>query len=394
MNMKDIRKAIKKHLPRIIKFRRAMHAFPDLSNGERQTCARIAETLSRHGIEYGELLGGTALVASVGLRDAKTVALRADTDALPLNEETGLPFASKKPGVMHACGHDIHAAAALGAALVLKDIENELPGRVKIFFQPAEEAQGGAERMIAAGCLEEPYVSNVMGLHVDPSLPAGMAAFKFGKMYAASDEFTLIMRGRGCHGAHPDKGCDAILMAAHTVAALQHIASRNISPLEAAVVTIGKVNGGTNGNIIASSVEMTGIIRSLSSETRLFLRRRVKETADGIASAFGGAVELTVRPSYGALINDDYTVGTLADAARAAIGAENVVIKKEPALGTEDFSYFAAARPSCFYELGCGFSDKRTNYPLHSAKFEADERCVETGVALHIAGALALLDKN
>ena len=160
------------------------------------------------------------------------------------------------------------------------------------------------------------------------------------------------------------------------------------------MVTVGKIAGGTKGNIIADRVEMAGIMRSLSEETRLLLRRRVQETADGVARAFGGEAELILRPSYGALINDDAVTEIAVDSARAAIGAENVVIKKEPTLGTEDFSYFAAARPSCFYELGCGFSDRETNFPLHSARFEADERCIMTGVELQVRGALALLTKN
>ncbi len=391
----DIREKIAKILPEITAFRRALHEYPDLSGEEGPTCTRISEALARYGIGHKLTLDGTAVIAAIAPREgAKTVALRADTDALPLTEDTGLPFASQKRGVMHACGHDVHTAVALGAAVVLKEMEAELPGNVKIFFQPAEEGTGGAERMITAGCLEAPYVSRVLGLHVNPSVPAGKAAFKFGKMHAASDEFTLILHGRGCHGAHPEEGCDAVAMAGQLISALQNITSRNLSPLDSAVVTVGKIAGGTKGNIIADRVEMAGIMRSLSEETRLLLRRRVQETADGVARAFGGEAELILRPSYGALINDDAVTEIAVDSARAAIGAENVVIKKEPTLGTEDFSYFTAARPSCFYELGCGFSDRETNFPLHSARFEADERCIMTGVELQVRGALALLTKN
>lgn len=391
----DIREKIAKILPEITAFRRALHEYPDLSGEEGPTCARITEVLRRHGIAHRLLLDGTAVAAAVGSREGgRTVALRADIDALPLTEETGLPFASQRPGVMHACGHDVHAAVALGAALLLKEREPELPGTVMVFFQPAEEGTGGAERMIAAGCLDSPRVSHVLGLHVNPAIPAGKAAFKFGKMHAASDEFTLVLHGRGCHGAHPEEGCDAVAMAGQLITALQNITSRGLSPLEPAVVTVGKITGGTKGNIIADRVEMTGIMRSLSENTRQLLRRRVKETADGVAHAFGGRAELILRPSYGALINDDAVTERAASAARAALGAENVIIKKEPTLGTEDFSYFAAARPSCFYELGCGFSDRETNFPLHSARFEANERCITTGVELQLRGALALLNES
>ncbi|MCD8164513.1 MAG: amidohydrolase [Synergistaceae bacterium] len=210
----DIDKRIDGMLPMLTAFRRELHEYPDLSGEEQPNCARLAEILGRHGIEYKLMLDGTAAVASVGTSGSgKTVALRADTDALPLTDETGLPFASKKRGVMHACGHDIHTAAALGAAILLKEMEPELTGMVKIFFQPAEEGTGGAERMIAAGCLDVPHVSHVLGLHVNHAIAAGRAAFKFGKMHAASDEFTLILHGRGCHGAHTEEGCDAVAMA-------------------------------------------------------------------------------------------------------------------------------------------------------------------------------------
>ena len=383
---------IAKVLPEVTAFRRAVHEAPDLSENEGPTCARISAILSAHGITHETMLGGTAICAAVGSHAAgKTVALRADIDALPLTERTNLPFASRRPGAMHACGHDIHAAVALGAALALKSVESELPGCVKIFFQPAEETTGGAARMIEAGCLESPRVDNVLGLHVDPSLPTGSAAFKYGKMHAASDEFTIVLHGRGCHGAHPEEGCDAIAMAGQLVAALQNIASRNISPVNSAVVTVGKITGGTKGNIIADRVELEGIMRSLDEKTRLLLRRRVEETARGIAAAFGGAAELLLRPSYAALINDDATTDTAARAARETIGAASVTVKTEPTLGTEDFSYFAAARPSCFYELGCA-TPGRENAPLHSAEFEANESCIETGIKLQTAAALALLE--
>ncbi|MEG1823881.1 MAG: M20 family metallopeptidase [Cloacibacillus sp.] len=394
MNNSDLTKLIDKFLPEVISFRRRMHEEPDLSGREQPTCARIAEMLDARGIGYERLLDGTALCARIGRGAARAVAIRADIDALPVSEATGLSFASRRPGVMHACGHDIHAACALGAAFALKEMERDLEGGVTILFQPAEETTGGAERMIGAGVLECPRVTHVIGLHVDPSLEAGRASFMYGKMHAASDEFTIVFTGRGCHGAHPDEGCDAIAAAALFVTAVQNVVSRALSPLEPGVVTIGSIHGGTKGNIIADSVEVTGIMRSLDEKTRKLLRRRVEETAVHTAASLGARAGFILRPSYTALINDDETVSLLVSAARGAIGDEKVVIKKKPTMGTEDFAYFAAARPSCFYELGCGFSERDENPPLHSAGFEADEKCIKTGILLQTSGALALLKNN
>lgn len=389
----DLKSRLDELFPEMVSFRRTMHEYPDLSEEEGPVCARICERLGRAGIEHAFMLGGTAVCAVVrGRPGGATVGIRADLDALPVTEMSGLPFASKKPGVMHACGHDVHASAALGAALLLHSLRAGFDGAVKIFFQPAEETIGGARRMIEAGCLEDPRVDAVIGLHAEPSLPAGRAAFKPGRLYAASDEFTVVMRGEGCHGAHPENGKDAVVMAGQFITGLQSVVSRSLSPSVPGVVTVGKIEGGTKGNIIADRVELTGIMRSFGGAARELLRRRVEEVAAAAAAMYGGRAEFILRPSYPSLINDARITEIAAAAAREAIGSDCVREADEPTLGTEDFSYFAEARPSCFYWLGCGFKDKE-NYPLHSARFEADESCIKTGIELHAACALALLEK-
>lgn len=383
---------IEKILPEIIEYRRRMHEYPCLSEEEGPACDMTAEVLAGHGIKCERLLDGTALCAVVGSGSAPAVAIRADIDALPLSETTGLPFASRAGGVMHACGHDIHAACALGAAIVLKKLEGSFRGSVKVMFQPAEETIGGARRMIEAGVLDSPRVSGVIGLHVLPSLPAGKVSFKYGKMHASSDEFSVIFHGRGCHGASPSEGCDAVLMASQFVVAVQQAVSRNVAPVESAVVTVGSIYGGSKGNIIAESVQVCGIIRTLDEETRMLLRRRVEEIAGGTALCCGGTAEFILRPSYRALINDNPATACVEAAARELLGAKNVVIKNIPSMGAEDFAYFAAARPSCFYELGCGFPGREKMCSLHSPGFEADENCIAAGILLQAGGALALLE--
>ena len=391
-----LEREIKNILPEIIEYRRWMHAHPCLSEEEGPACEKTALLLASHGIESRRLLEGTALCAEIGGACAgrPAVALRADIDALPICEATGLPFASQNEGVMHACGHDIHAACAAGAAIVLKKLEEHLPGVVKILFQPAEETVGGAQRMIEAGVLDAPNVSHVLGLHVLPSLSAGKASFRYGKMHASSDEFTLIFHGKSCHGASPSDGADAILAAAQFVTSVQQVVSRNIAPVNSAVVTIGAIHGGTKGNIIADRTELQGIMRSLDEETRALLRRRVEEAARGAALCCGAGAEFILRPSYRALINDDAVTRRMESAARSLIGGENTVIKNYPSMGAEDFAYFAAARPSCFYELGCAYPGCEGKHSLHSPDFEADESCIETGILLQAGGALALLENN
>ncbi len=385
-----MREEIQKILPELIAFRHEVHENPSPSGSEQETVCRITKILDKYDIKYGVLLDGTAVCARVGTGKEPCIGVRADIDALPILEDSGVDFASKNKGYMHACGHDLHATIVLGIAILLKKQEAELDGTVKFFFQPAEETTGGADRMVKAGVLENPYVKQVVGLHVEPEYTAGEAGFKYGQMMAASDEFTLRVRGKGCHGAHPDAGVDSIVLASQIVTALQSISSRNLAPYEAGVVTVGKFTAGSAGNIIPAEAELVGILRSLSEETRMKLRERVKFVAKGVAQAYGGEADLELRPSYASLTNDDEVVKTVHETAKEVLGAGNIIQEKTPSLGTEDFSYFSQARPSCFWHLGCGFKGQY-NAPIHNAKFKADESCIPLGIEIQTKAILKLL---
>ncbi|WP_130862356.1 M20 metallopeptidase family protein [Bacilliculturomica massiliensis] len=375
--------------------RRDLHRNPELSGEEYRTGAQICRRLEEWGIPCEKGVADTGVVGVVtGTRGParKTVGIRADMDALPIEEENKTaPYCSVNPGVMHACGHDAHTAILLGTARILKAMENEWAGRVKFFFQPAEETTGGAARMIEAGCLEDPHVDFVLGLHVDPGCSAGQVGIRYGKMYAASDMLTVRVYGRSAHGAHPDEGVDAIVVSANILNTLQTLVSRNICPTGAAVCTFGTIHGGSVRNQIADRVEMQGILRTLDHETRRFARDKIRAVCEQVADAMGARAELIVEESYGPLINNDQVTDVVLRNARTVLGVENVILEQAPDMGTEDFSYFAAARPSCFFHLGCAAPGDKKTVDLHNSRFDIDERCLAAGVKLQVRNALTLL---
>lgn len=333
MNIKDEVKNIENE---IIDIRRDLHMHPELSNGEFRTMEKICQYLEAWGIEYVSRVAGTGVVATIrGLKPGKTVGLRADIDALPIEEKNEVAYKSVTKGIMHACGHDIHTAILLGAGKVLKSMESELVGNVKLFFQPAEETTGGAQRMIREGCLENPKVDHVLGLHVDPFLAVGKVKIKEGKLYAASDMFTIKIKGKSSHGASPEQGIDAMVIAANIILSLQSVVSRSISPLQSAVVTIGTISGGTKENIIPEDVEMKGIIRTLDPESRKFTKEKIKNMVENIAIGMGGEAELIIQESYAPLINDKSVTKRLREMMIELIGRENVVEKEFPNMGNK-----------------------------------------------------------
>lgn len=377
---------------KLISTRRTIHQHPNLSCHEEPTAAFIAKRLEELEIPCEVLLDGCSVVGTLqGKGDGPVVGLRADIDALPIQEETGLEFASQNPGVMHACGHDAHTTILLGAAEVLSGMRNELNGTVKFFFQPAEESIGGAQRMIEAGCLENPHVDYVLGLHINPVFEVGQVGLRRGKMYAASDMFDIVIRGKGAHGAHPDEGLDTIVVAANIVSALQSVISRRVSPFESAIVTIGKIQGGTVRNQIADRTELNGIIRTLDLKQRAFVTGRVREIAESVGKGLDASVEVNMIPSYGPTINDDAVFDVVADVAQRVVGEENVFYEDRPELGTEDFAYFTLERPSCFFHLGCRTPGTEKQVDLHNSRFTIDEDCLMVGVALQVENTLALL---
>lgn len=374
---------------RAVALRRQLHRQAERSEQEYGTMSRIAEHLSTLGIPCCTGVAETGVVGLIeGALPGPVIALRADIDALPIQEENpGIDYASETAGVMHACGHDAHTAILLGTAEVLLRLRAQLRGCVKLLFQPAEESIGGAERMIAEGVLENPHVDAVFGLHVANDLHPGQIGLRFGQMYAASDMLTVKIHGRSCHGAHPSEGVDAILIAAQILTACQSVVSRNVAPTDAAVCSFGTIRGGQVRNQIADYVEMTGILRTLCPETRLLLRERVKTICVQTAAMLGGSAEFLVDPSYGTLINNDAMVEQVRANATALLGADSTVQRRVPSLGVEDFAFFAAERPACFFHLGAGTGDPRHDV-AHSSSYDIDERCIPIGICLQALNVL------
>ena len=390
--MRDILNEARAVSQRAVALRRAIHRRPEMGNEETQTAALIAQTLEALGWAVSRPFGTAVVADLVGRRPGRTVALRADMDALRIREETGLPFESEVPGVMHACGHDFHCAGLLGAAMALTPHRDELRGGVRLLFQPDEEGLGGARRMIGAGCLEG--VDAVFGAHVDPDLPAGKVGFKFGKMYAASDMFTVVVHGEGCHGASPEQGVDAIAVAAQLTVALQQIVSRRVAPADSAVITVGSFHAGAQPNAVADRAELKGIIRTLGPETRARVKGLFRQTVEGVSAAMGARAEIHIRESYPGVVNDDAMVRLAREAACEALGEGSVALIDAPTMATEDFGYLAQAVPGAFYKIGVGNPEIGATYPIHSPKFVADEGAMPALIAMHAAVALKFLDSG
>ncbi len=392
----DIEKRINEIFSELVEIRRDFHANPELSEKEFRTSDKICEILKNLNIEYTKNVAETGIVGIIrGKKGGKTVAARADIDALPIVEKNDVPYKSKNCGVMHACGHDIHTTVLIGVAKILKELELELEGNVKLLFQPAEETVGGAKRMVQEGCLKNPDVDYVVGLHVQSYIDAGKIELKYGKLNAQTDELIITIIGKSGHGAYPDTSIDAIVIAANVITALQTLVSRNISPLNSVVLSLGQINGGTKNNIICDSVEIKGILRTLDSETRDYAIKRIQEITTNICDAYGGNCLIEIKDGYRYLINSDEVVDIIYNTAKEIIGEENIQFKEMPSMGGEDFSYFMDDNvKGAFYHLGCGNKEKGITSPLHSDSFDVDENCIKTGVLVQVKSILALLDAN
>ena len=378
--------------PQLVAIRRDLHQHPELGLEEYRTSQIVLDYLNEWDIKISQLIGETAIVGLIeGEYGDKTIGLRADMDALPIEEKTGASYASLTPGKMHACGHDVHTTILLGAAYILKQLKHEFRGNVKLFFQPAEETVGGAKPMIQAGCLEHPHVNHVLRLHVRPTLNVGEVGFHYGKCHAASDTIFLTIRGKQAHGAYPQDGVDAILIASHVVTALQSLISRNLSPFESAVLSLGVIEGGTAGNIVCDQVKIRGTLRTLDQTTRTFMKKRLTEVAIHTAEAFGGIADVYLEEGYAPLINAHAVTDAVAHVAKQVVGDENVIIMEHPSLGVEDFAYFAEAVPSCFYNLGTANPQKGIQGMLHENTFDIDEEAIKIGVCLQVLATLHLL---
>lgn len=389
----DINDRINQIYDELVNIRRDFHMHPELGMKEYRTSSKIAEYLDKWGIEYESGIANTGIVAIIRGRqtpDFKTVALRADIDALPIQEENDVEYKSIYNGKMHACGHDVHTTILLGTAKILKEMEDEIEGNIKFFFQPAEETVGGALPMIEAGCMDTPKVDYCLGLHVQPYLETGYIELKYGNLNASSDDVIITIKGKTGHGAYPEKTVDSIMIAGHVIVALQTLVSRNISPLNSIVLSLGIINGGIRGNIVADKVTISGTLRSLDMETRNYAKRRIKEIVEYQASSFGGKGYVQYREGYEPLINNNEVVDIVKATSEKYIDSNKIVFKKAPSLGVEDFSYFSNRAKGAFYHIGCGKKNS-VNESLHHCKFDVDESCIKVGVLLQVENTLALL---
>ena len=368
----------------IISKRRALHRVPEKGFAEFKTQKIIMDALDEIGVPYQtERTWVIGLIE--GALPGETVALRADIDALPLDEPEGLDFRSEHPGMMHACGHDAHTAILLGAAKVLGAMRSSLHGKVKLLFQPAEETDGGAAPMVEAGAMENPHVDRVYGLHVMPRLTVGVVETRPGTLNASTDTVLLTVRGKAAHGAYPETGCDAIVCAAQIVTALQTLVSRNLSPLSSAVLTFGVISGGTAQNIICDEVTLRGTLRTANRDIRTMMKQRIRETAEGIALAMGCRAEVNVLSGYAALVNDEGEAARILRVGARLLGEENVIVKPEPSMGGEDFSFFSDCASGAFFHIGCSRAENLPAPPLHSKDFHLEEDCLTIGAMMHVA---------
>jgi amidohydrolase len=372
----------------IVSYRRHLHANPELSFKEFQTAAFIKEKLTEWGISFS-VMANTGVVGLIkgDLPSDQVIALRGDIDALPIIEANDKPYVSTNPGVMHACGHDVHTSSLLGAAYILNNLKAEFGGTVKLIFQPGEETlPGGASLMIAEGVLESPKPQSIIGQHVLPMLSAGKVGFRSGIYMASADEIYVTVRGKGGHAAQPQQNIDPVLITAHILVALQQIVSRNADPRLPSVLSFGKViaNGATN--VIPNEVKLEGTFRTLNEEWRAEAKRLMKKMAEGIAESMGGSCEFNIMHGYPFLVNEEKLTASARGFAEDYLGEENVV-DLDIWMAAEDFAYYSQVTDACFYRLGTGNVEKGTSYSVHHPNFDIDEDAlkISTGLMAYIA---------
>jgi amidohydrolase len=378
----------------LVETRRDFHRYPELGLKEFRTTARIKEILTGLGARFQDLPGLETGVVAVfeGQPGSKTLALRADIDALPMDELNDVPYKSTIPGVMHSCGHDCHATVMLGVAkqVVESGLLTKIKGRLKFVFQPAEEIVAGARRMIDAGVLENPKVDRILALHMNTDLPAGKVGLYRGVSHAHTDSFQLIIQGKGIHGAYPHNGIDPIVAGAHFVTALQSIVGRNVDPLDAAVISVGQFTAGTAPNIIPDQALLRGTVRTFTLEVRALVRERLQDMAESLQKSFRVAVDYRFIPGVPSTINDETVAADLYAAAVSVLGAENVGYLT-PKMGGEDFGLFTQVVPGAFMRLGCANEARGITAKGHSPHFDVDETSLPIGVEIMVEAIRAYL---
>ena len=380
-----------------VAMRRHLHMHPELSFQEVETSKWVAAQLDAMGVEYRQGVAGTGLVALLKGRNPKlkTVALRADMDALPITEANKVDYKSRNEGVMHACGHDVHTASLLGAVRILQNVREGFEGTVKCLFQPGEERlPGGASMMIAEGALENPKPSSIFGQHVHPPLRAGTIGLKSGIYMASADEIYVTVKGRGGHGAMPHECIDPVMMSAQLIVTLQQLVSRYADPTMPTVLTFGKINStGGATNIIPNEVKLEGTFRTMDEKWRKEAHLRMKEIAESLVKSLGGACEFNIVKGYPVLFNNEILSAQTKQWAVDYLGKDKVV-DLPPRMTAEDFAYYSQVMPACFYRLGTGNPERGITSPVHTDTFDIDEAALTTGMGLMAWLAVCSLEKT
>ncbi len=370
--------------PELQRIRHHLHAHPELSFEEYETAAYVAAELDRIGIPYRKGIAGTGIVALIeGRNPGRTcIALRADMDALPIEEANTTDYRSQHKGVMHACGHDVHTTCLLGAATILHTLKDEFEGTFKLIFQPGEEkSPGGASLMIAEGVLENPKPAAILGLHVYPNLPAGTAGFCPGQYMASADEIYITVKGKGGHAALPQETIDPIAIAALIITGMQQVVARRSNPLSPSVLTFGKIAGGHTTNVIPETVELEGTFRTFDEVWRKEAKTLIRNIAEQIAAAYGAEAIVDIPEGYPSLYNNPELTAQANSFATEYLGDENVKAL-DKRMGAEDFSFYTHHTPGCFYRIGTNHNNEAYMAPVHNPRFDIDELALETGAGL------------
>ncbi len=382
--LRQIQSLSEKYSGRVISQRRHLHANPELSYQEFGTAKFVAEELREMGLEPREGVGTTGVMVEIKGRNhtAKTVALRADMDALPIHEQNDVSYRSRVDGVMHACGHDVHTSSLLGTAMILNEVKEQFEGTVRLIFQPGEEKNpGGASYMIRDGALKDPEPAGIIGQHVFPLLPVGKIGFREGMYMASCDEIYLKVIGKGGHGAAPDLAIDPVVIASHIIISLQQVISRNAKPSQPTVLTFGRIIGEGATNIIPNEVNISGTFRAMNEEWREDALAKIRKMAESIAEGMGGKCEVNISRGYPYLQNDPSLTRRIRKAAEAYVGRENIV-ELDITLGAEDFAYYSQVIPAAFYRLGTRNEKKGFTSYVHTPTFDIDEDALKLGPGL------------
>ena len=374
-----------------IGYRRQIHQNPELGFEEFETTKLVEKVLHECGIETrpnGDKTGVIGLLK--GGKPGKVIGLRADMDALKLTEDTGLPFASKKPGVCHACGHDFHVATLLGAARILSEYKDQLCGTVKFLFQPAEEVMNGSDTMIANGALENPKIDYLIAAHTWPEMPAGSVGVRKGAILGSADRFTLTITGKGGHAAHPHKCIDPVVIAAHVITQLQTIVSRNVAPVDSVVITVGHLTAGTVSNIIPTECVMEGTVRTLNPDTRKMVKENIERIAKCTAEGMGGCASLDYEWGVPPTLNEPFIIDNISEAVVELLGEDKLLEVPVPSMGAEDFARYLEFVPGVFFRLGTADERAETKGALHSPKTLFNEKAIGTGVVAMVGTVFKL----